>query len=206
MLIYAVIVIVIEFVIWVVLGGIFINQATLSVDPNTGAISTSGGTGFFALLMLYALSFGIFTVLFAFLQAAIVRGGLLIANGRKIELGEMFNFDNFGMVLVAAIIVALLSFVGVLACYVGTLVVYFFTAFYMFFVVDKKPGAWQSIVDSFNLVKNNAGQVFLLLLLVAIANVVGAILCGIGLLVSIPVTFLALTYGFRTLQGEAVAA
>ena len=129
----------------------------------------------------------------------------MVADGKRLEVGHMFVFDNFGMVFLAALIVAALTFVGLLACYVGAIVVAFFTAFYMFFVVDKKPGAWKAVVDSFNLVKDNIGSVFLLLLVVLLLNVVGAILCLIGLIVSIPVSYLALTYGYRMLQGAPVA-
>ena len=129
----------------------------------------------------------------------------MVADGKRLEVGHMFVFDNFGMVFLAALIVSALTFVGLLACYVGALVVAFFTAFYMFFVVDKKPGAWTAIVDSFNLVKDNIGTVFLLLLVVLLLNIVGAILCLVGLIVSIPVSYLALTYGYRMLQGAPVA-
>jgi uncharacterized membrane protein len=204
--IYLAIVIVVEVIAWAVLRGILINDTTISINPETGAITTTGGSGFFASMLVSASTNLIFIVLFAFLQAGVIRGGLMIANGERLQVSHMFNFDKFGTILVAAIIVGVASFLGIFLCFVGSLVVAFFTPFYLFFVIDKGMGAWDSIMASVNLVKDNLGDVFLLLLGVLAAYIVGAILCGIGLLVTAPVALLALTFGYRRLQGEPVAA
>jgi uncharacterized membrane protein len=202
-----VVAIAVVYLLWFLLAqGLFISTSTITVDQTTGQITTSGGTGFFMSLLFSALSAGIFFVLFAFLQAAIIRGALAIADGKKLELGMMFKTDDLGVVLVAALIVGALSVVGVLACYVGTIVVSFFTAFYLFFVLDKKQGAWESVKSSFNLVSKNIGNVVVLIIGVFVAYFIGAILCGIGLIVTAPVALLAMTYGFRRLQGEPIAA
>ena len=206
-LVYAAIILVVE-VIWVLLvRGIFVSTPSVTINPQTGVITSTGGSGFFTTLLVNALSLFVFVALGAFLQAAVVRGGLIIADGRKkLEIGDMFKFDNFVTVLVAAIIVGALTAVGVLFCFVGALVVWFFTSFYMFFLIDKGLGSWDSVKASFDFVKDNVGQVFLLILLAAIVYAIGAALCLIGLIVAAPVAFLALTYGYRRLQGDQIAA
>ena len=206
MLVYFVIAVIVEVVWYLVFRGLFISQATFTVNQTTGQITTNAGSGFLSLFFVQALSTFAFVVVSAFLQAAIIRGALILARGEKLEIGQMFVFDNFGNVLLAAIIVGALTAVGFLFCGVGALVVWFFTTFYLFFVVDKGVPAWESVVASFNLVKENIGTVALLILAVIGANIVGAILCGIGLLVSMPVSFLALTYGYLRLQGRSIAA
>jgi uncharacterized membrane protein len=205
MVVYVAILLVVQFVVYFLLAGVLISSPSVDINQTTGEITTTGGSGLFASLAVTALSIAVSTVIFAFLQAAIVRGGLMVADGRRLEVGHMFVFDNFGMIFVAAIIVGAMTAVGAVLCYFPALLVAFFTAFYMFFVVDKKPGAWASIVGSFNLVKDNLGSVFLLLLVVFLLNVLGAIVCLVGLIVSIPVSYLALTYGYRMLQGAPVA-
>jgi uncharacterized membrane protein len=202
MLIYVVVIAVVEFVAYFILGGILISSA--SIDPNTGQIS--GGSGLIAGLFFAALVSGVGIVLFAFLQAAIVRGGLMIADGQRLQVGQMFNFENFGTVFLAALIVAALTVVGVFLCYIGAIAVAIFTPFYMFFVIDKGAGPWESVVASFNEVKNHFGSVFLLLLALYAVNFLGALLCGIGLIVTLPLTFLALTFAYRRLQGDPIAA
>jgi uncharacterized membrane protein len=204
--VYLVILIVVEAIAYVVLGGALLTTSSIEINQTTGEITTTGGSGFFATWLVYGLVNLLFWVLFAFLQAAVIRGGLMIADGNRLQVGHMFNFDKFGTVLAAAILVGIASFLGIFLCGVGTLIVAFFTPFYLFFVLDKNLGAWESIMASVNLVKDNFGEVFLLLLGVLAAYVVGAILCGVGLLVTAPVALLALTYGFRRLQNEPIAA
>lgn len=205
-LVYFVILVVVEVIWYVIFSSLLISSPSIDINQETGAITTNAGSGFFAAFFVQALASFAFFVLFAFLQAAVIRGALMIADGKKLEVGDMFKFDQLGVVLLAAIIVAALTAVGYLFCFVGSLVVAFFTAFYLFFVIDKKLPAWESVKASFNLVKANAGDVLLLLLGVIAAYIVGAILCGIGLLVTAPVALLALTFGYRRLQNEPIAA
>ena len=205
-LVYLAIILVIEVVAFAVLRGALISSPTVTIDPNTGAITSTGGSGFFAGMLVNATSNLLFTIFFAFLQAGVIRGALMLANGERLEVGHMFNFDKFGTIIVAAILVGVASFLGIFVCFVGSIVVWFFTPFYLFFIIDKDQGAWESIKSSISLVSSNFGQVFLLLLGVIAAFIVGAILCGIGLLVTAPVALLALTYGYRRLQNEPVAA
>ena len=52
--------------------------------------------------------------------------------------------------------------------------------------------------------KDNFGQVFVVLLVTYIVYVIGACLCGVGLLVSAPVALVAITYTYRALNNELV--
>ena len=206
MLVYVVALVVVTVFAYLVIGGLMLSSASVTIDPNTGAISTTGGTGFFVRMIASGLILLVIMIPFAFLQAAIVRGGLLIADGRRLDLGDMFKFDQVGQVLVGAIIVGFATMIGSILCYFPALIVGFFTAFYLFFIVDKNMGAWEGIMASVKLVMDHLGEVFVLLLLAWVTYFVGALLCGIGLIVAAPVALLALTYGFRRLQNEPVAA
>ena len=205
-LIYIVAILVVEAIWFFVVQGVFISSPSVTINQTTGQISSTAGSGFFMSLLFGALSSFVFFVLFAFLQASIIRGALAIADGRKLDLGMMFKTDDLGVVLVAALIVGALTAVGYLACFVGSIVVSFFTAFYLFFVLDKKQGAWESVKSSYTMVSKNIGSVVVLVIGVIVAYIIGAILCGIGLIVTAPVALLAMTYGYRRLQGEAIAA
>lgn len=205
-LIYVVAILIVEAIWFFVVQGVFISSPSVTIDQTTGQVTSTAGSGFFLTLLFGALSSFVFFVLFAFLQASIIRGALAIADGKKLDLGMMFKTDDLGVVLVAALIVGALTAVGYLACFVGSVVVSFFTAFYLFFVLDKKQGAWESVKSSFSLVSKNIGSVVVLVIGVIIAYIIGAILCGIGLIVTAPVALLAMTFGYRRLQGEAIAA
>lgn len=205
-LIYVVVMAVI-YAIWFFIGSaVFIRSASVTVDQTTGSISTSAGSGFFMSLFFAAFSAAVFFVLLAFLQAAIIRGALAIADGQRLEISTMLSTKDLGVVLTGALIVGALSFVGVLACYVGTIVVSFFTAFYLFFIIDQQQGAWESVKSSYRLVTKNAGSVVVLVIGVLVAYFIGSLLCGIGLIVTVPVSLLAMTYAYRRLQGQPIAA
>ncbi len=203
---YIAIIAVIELIFFFTIGGL----ATASTEPITqdGVIvgyETSGG-GFAMLLVVGALFAVLITVLSAVMQAGIARGVLGITYGRPISVGTMFTFDNIGAVIVASLIVGVAAGVGTLLCFVPGLIVIFFSQFYVWFIVDKQMGAMDAVKASFTLVNQNLGTMIGFFLAAIVAYVVGAILCGIGLLVAVPVIFIAQGYAYRKLQGEAVAA
>lgn len=206
-LIYFVIIAVIEVIWFLLAAAVLPSRAVVCTTNQTSLeINCTGGGGFFASLLLSALGgFAVF-VLIAFLQAGIIRGAIAIANGHKLELPVMFQTDMLGTVLVGALIVGVASAIGVLLCFIGWIVVAFFTPFWLFFVIDKRQGAWEAIMSSVQLVNKNLGSVVVLIIGVFIAYFIGALLCGIGLIVAVPVALLALTYGYRRLQGEPLAA
>jgi uncharacterized membrane protein len=65
--------------------------------------------------------------------------------------------------------------------------------------------AFEAIKASFGLVNKNLGTVVVLFLASILAFFIGAILCGIGLLVTIPVTIIATAYAYRFMTGQTVA-
>jgi len=167
--------------------------------------NTSGG-GFVGLLLGTALYALILTVLTALMQAGLARGVLAITYGRHLEVATMFKFDNVLTVIIASLMVGVGTAIGYFLCIIPGLIVMFFSQFYVWFIVDKQMGAWDAIKASFALVNQHLGTLILFFLASVVAYLVGAILCGIGLLVAIPVIYIAQGYTYRRLQGESVAA
>lgn len=132
------------------------------------------------------------------LQAGLIRAALAITRGEAPDASMLFSTENLAPYAVASILVALLAFVGFLFCCVGLLVVMFFTYFYGFYVIDRGSAPVDSIKQSFELVKNNAASVAVLMIVVIVINL---LTCGIGS----GVTFIALGYAYKVLNGEPVA-
>lgn len=65
-------------------------------------------------------------------------------------------------------------------------------------------GPGEAITTSINWVKDNFGQVFLILLVAWLIYIAGVLLCCVGLLVSIPVALVAIIYSYRALNQESV--
>lgn len=145
---------------------------------------------------------GIFTAVGLFLsfllQAGLIRVALAVTRGEAPDPSMLFSTERLGPYAIASIIVALLSFVGFLFCCVGLLVVMFFTYFYGFYVLDRGAEPVDSIKMSYELVKNNASDVAVFLI---VAMVLNFVTCGLasGFL------FISLGYAYKTLNGEPVA-
>jgi uncharacterized membrane protein len=107
-------------------------------------------------------------------------------------------------VVIASLIIAAATFVGTLLCYVPGLIVGFLAQFTLLFIVDKQMKAVDAIKASIKLVTDNLGNTILFYLLALVVLFVGAILCGVGLLVAAPVALIGLAYTYRRLQGEPV--
>lgn len=193
----AVIVVVTAVLFAVILGG-----TVASVDPDTQELRNGAGVG---LVFGYLVVAAVALLLSAFMQAGVTRATLEVADGRRIEVGTFFRFDDFGKVVVAALLVGLGTAVGTLLFVIPGLVFAFLAQFTLFYVIDKRMAPVDAIRASFTLVSRNLGAVLLLFLAVYAANLVGSALCGVGQLVSFPVGLLATTWMYRRLQDEPVA-
>jgi uncharacterized membrane protein len=136
----------------------------------------------------------------------LIRASLASTQGQKPEVSMLFQTDHIGDYLIGTIIFAVAVWVGTILCCIPGILAYIFLSFYGFYIIDKDAGATDSLSQSFNLVKNNFGNAFVLLLLAWVLIIVGFATCGILLLVTGPLAYLLLAYGFRTLNGEPVAA
>ena len=196
-------VVIIQIIQFIVTGG---SDVSFEVDPATGQLedTSSGmlGGSIIASLFFGALSFVVQLVI----QSGIVKGALDITRGKPISLGSMFQGINYAQVIVAALILAVATIIGFVLCILPGLAVMFLTAFTLHFIIDKDLPAIDAIKASVSFVMANAGTLIVFFLACIAAYIVGALLCGVGLLVAIPVVVIAQAYAYRTLQGEQVAA
>ncbi|MEZ5151721.1 MAG: hypothetical protein R2803_11480 [Rhodococcus zopfii] len=139
------------------------------------------------------------------IQAAYVRGALHEIDGNKPAFGSFFQFTNVAAVIIASVIVALATIIGFVLLIIPGLIVLFLTWWTLPFVIDRNQDAIAAIKSSVQAVSSNVGTLLLLALAVVGLNIVGALLCGLGLLVSVPVTIIASTYAYRVTTGGPVA-
>lgn len=141
--------------------------------------------------------------------AAVIRAALAIVDGRQFNLGEFFRLEQMGQVVIAAILLSLatviVAFIPILG-FVGNLLISFFGQFIMFFILDDDMEAIPAITSSVGFVGAHISPLLVLMLLSFVAVLVGALLCGVGLLAALPVVVIAQAYTFRRLRGQPVAA
>ena len=197
----------------VVLGAIIQGLAfAVSPDPVTTYDSYDSGFEFSTSTSLGAA--GIVVAVVGYLVSLLVGaaitsayfGGLIdIANGAPVSVGSFLKPRRIGAFVVLSLIVGILTGIGWALCVLPGLVVSIFLMFSTPALADRNIGAIDAIKTSFNLVKSNFGPVILAWLVIAALLIVGALLCGVGLLVAVPVSTLFLVYTYRTLSGAQVA-
>lgn len=135
------------------------------------------------------------------IEAGIIRVALSIVRGEKPEPTQMFSTERLAPYAVGAIIVAALSFVGILLCCIGYVIVRLFLIFWGFFVLDpdNPTEPLDAIRNSWNLVSKNMGDVLVFAIVIVVINLVT---CGLA----IGVTEISVGYAYRKLNGESIAA
>ena len=146
------------------------------------------------------------TVIGYLVTAFFTRGALDEVDGRKPDVAAFFRIGNVVNVLLAALIVGILTGVGLFLCILPGLAVLLFSAFVYYVALDQGVDAITAVRTSFSMVAKNFGQVFLLLLALFGINILGAIPCGLGLFVTIPLSYVAVGYAYRRLSGGVPAA
>jgi hypothetical protein len=133
------------------------------------------------------------------LEAGLIRTALAITRGEKPDPAKMFSTERLAPFAIASVLVALLSFVGLIFCCIGYFVVRIFLLFYGFYVIDKDVAPADSLKASYDLVSKNAGDVAVFAIVIVLLNLVT---CGLA----IGVTEIAVGYAYRRLNGEPIPA
>jgi uncharacterized membrane protein len=145
----------------------------------------------------------------------LIRAALAILDGGRPSVEQLVSTRDIGPYILASLLVALIVVVGLVLCVIPGLVAGFLLQFYGYAIIDRKADsvttAPQStptgaIRASFEVVAANVGPLLLLAVLCFVVNLAGALLCGIGLLVTLPVTAIAIAYAWRYFSGGRIAA
>jgi zinc-ribbon domain len=122
--------------------------------------------------------------------------------GRRAELGDLFKgFNFFVATLVASLLIGLFTFCGTLFLIIPGLVIAAMYKFTYLFIVDKRMDFWPAMQASHAVTRNDYFGFTAFLVLLFLVNVVGFLCLLVGLLVTIPVTFAAITVAYQEVVG-----
>ena len=184
------------------LGPLVLMTLVILVAQVVIQVGFSGGRGVVALLLSIATS-----VVSLILAMGLIRAALRVTDGGTPELSQLTETDQLGPYIVQAILVGIAIGIGLVLCIIPGLIAAVLFAFAGYAVIDTRDGdAIGAIKRSFEIVKGNFGAVLGLIVLLMLINFAGALLCGIGLLFTYPMTSVAIAYAYRTLNGQPVAA
>lgn len=129
--------------------------------------------------------------------------GIHIGFARKLlygrtEIADVFKgFNYFVPTLVASLAIFALSFVGMCLCIIPGLVVMAIFMFTYLFIVDKRMDFWPAMQASHSIVKQDYVGFTLFIVVLGLIQILGALACIVGLLVTIPLMYGAITVAYR---------
>lgn len=185
---------------------VIIQEPECSTDPDTLVFSCDDGSGWIASLFVSALAGGLFFIVAQIIGAGLIRGTLGVTEGRPFQFSEVLKTDKLGPVIITSLLVGAGTFVGILLCYLPGLVFAFVTQWSLYFVTDKGLAPVEAIKASIDLVRNNLTDTLIWYIVGGLVASIGAIACGVGLLVTIPIFLLGGAYTYKKLTGQQVAA
>ncbi|MBO0880002.1 MAG: hypothetical protein J2P17_06465 [Mycobacterium sp.] len=139
------------------------------------------------------------------MQAAFLSGCLDIADGKPVTIRSFFHPHHFGRVAPSALLVIVLASIGNIICGFPGLIFSFFALFTIAFATDRALPPIEALEASIATVKSNTRGALLSWLVQILVLTVGALLCGVGMLVAFPVATLVQTYTCRRLSGGPIA-
>lgn len=198
-------------IIWAIVASIAFLVVTLLLGGASDLVGENGavGAGFsFAFLVIGAVA----ALVGYLIEAVFIRVALDVTHGRRPDFADFFRFTDVGPVVVTALLLAAINLVVGLVSWIPVigwviaLGVNLLLLFTLFFVIDKKLAPVDAIRASVQLVINNFGTTLGFYALAVLILFAGALLCGVGLLVAVPVVLVATAFFYRYLIGEASAA
>jgi len=140
------------------------------------------------------------------LAMGLIRCSLAVVRGQTPEVSMLFETPGLGSYIIASILFGIMFFIGFILCIIPGIIVGIVFMFYGYLIVENPDlGPTDALKKASELTKGRIGELFVFGLALFGINLVGAILCGVGLLFTYGITAVAVAYAYRTLNGESVA-
>lgn len=178
------------------------------------------GVWIVASLLAIVISVATGFILYGPMMAGLVWMALAMVEQKELkpQIGDVFRgFDYFLQAflfcLVWGVIVMAASFLLNLIICVGTVIAIALSLavetalmFGLFLIVDQKMQFWPASLQSFEMVKPNFFPLLGLFLVASILSSLGAIACGVGFIVTMPLLYCILAVAYRNVFGASQAA
>lgn len=189
-----------------VIGLGLVGGAAALTGGRDGVAGAAAGVGASIGIAIFVALMVLLLVLFS---AAFIKAALRVADGRALSVGDLFDTSYAGQLVVLALILGAVGLVASFIPIIGQLafvVVGFFVFYAVVAIVERGQSAVEAIRTSVALQTRDLGTGVLVYLVVAVVSWIGTAVCGIGVLVSLPVGALLTVYAYRRLTGGQIAA
>ncbi len=136
------------------------------------------------------------------ISIGLIRMALSFVHKTKASIRESFtpSAQFFFPYIVGSFLYALIIIGGTILLIIPGIIWAVTYQFYAYFILDKKSSPREALRQSARITKGVRLKLFGFMILIVIFNIIGALLFGIGLLVTIPVTLLAIAFTYQKLS------
>jgi uncharacterized membrane protein len=153
------------------------------------------------LASLFSIAGSVITVL---VSIGVLRISLRLHDGQPVSLRDLFiaDWSLFWRFVGTAILFALIIGIGLILLVIPGIILGVRYRFCGYFVVDRNARPLAALTQSAAATNGVRWQIFLLGIVLFFLNVLGALLLGVGLLVTAPLSYIAWARVYRTLTAE----
>ena len=120
-----------------------------------------------------------------------------------VKINDLWNPQAFLRYFGGQILVGLCVLIGLVLLIIPGIILALALMFTSYLIVDKGRGPIEAMKESARITKGNRWNLFLLVLAIVALNIVGLVALVVGLLVTIPVSMLAIVHAYRKLEHGA---
>jgi hypothetical protein len=141
------------------------------------------------------------------LAMGLIRASLAVTDGQKPEFSMLANTDRLAPYAVAAILFGIGFYIGLLLVIIPGIIFALVFMFHGFVIIDSPTeiSGIDALKASSELTKGHKGELFLLVLILLGVNIVGALLCFVGLLFTYGISAITVAAAYRMLKGQPLA-
>lgn len=155
------------------------------------------------LAVVLAIVFQIFQY---FLTIGLIKISLDIVDGGQPELSDLFSGGSILLPYVlSSLLYGIIVAIGMLLLIVPGVIASLIFVFYGYVIIDKGLGPIEALKASAAITKGARWQILGFMLVIGLLILVGALLLGLGLFVTVPVAFVAIAFAYRQLSNQTPA-
>lgn len=163
-------------------------------DPDSVPVFPMGGVFVGIVILVVAISF---------LQLLIFRNARQVIGGQSVTVADFFAFHGIGKMFVVALLLGIAVQIGGTVV-IGSFIVSFFGMFAVAASADPHTSIISSFQKSFDIILANFAQAILLFIISSLVAVVGFLILGVGALVTVPVSYIAIAHAFARASNAPV--
>lgn len=147
-------------------------------------------------------------ILMWWLYMGFIKMGFSADAGGEVKIEQLFSGkgQEFGQFLIGIIGMGVIVAIGFILLIVPGIIANLGLMLVPLLIVDKKMKGIDAIKESWRITKGYKGKLFWVMLVLALINIGGMILFGIGLLITVPLTILSIIHIYKQFEKGVVPA